>query len=128
MVRLVYHALAYSERSDSVLILDKFHGCPGNVLYCAECETLEHFAYEDVNLGWTSSPHRCGKHTETVIFSLFLFSFRQGCMVNKWRHQSAGVTALHMIHGHYSTRDRVVHILDKSEFFVWKTLFPLHNA
>ena len=33
-----------------------------------------------------------------------------------------------MIHGHYITRDGVVHILDKSGFCVRKTLFPVHNA
>ena len=58
----------------------------------------------------------------------FWFSFCQGYMVSKRRHYSVGGNALHLFLGHYSTRDWVVHILDKSSFCVRKTLFPVHNA
>ena len=57
----------------------------------------------------------------------FWFSFCQGYMVSKRWLYSAGVTALHMFLGHYSTRDWVAHILDTSNFCVRKTLFPVHN-
>ena len=47
--------------------------------------------------------------------------------MNEMRHHSAGRTAVHMFLGHYSTRGRVVHILDWSDFCVRKTVFPVHN-
>ena len=73
-------------------------------------------------------------HTVTDIalkmsnLGIFLFSFCQGYMVNKTRHYSATGTALHMFHGHWSTRDWVVQLLDKSNSCVRKTFFPVHNA
>ena len=72
-------------------------------------------------------------HTGTQItlkmsyIGCFLFSFCQGYMLNKRRHSRAGGTAVHMFHGHYSTRDWVVHILCNSNVCVRKTLFPVHN-
>ena len=53
----------------------------------------------------------------------FSFSFCQRYMVNERRHNSAKITALHMFHVHYSTRERVVHILDNSNFCVRKSFF-----
>ena len=47
-------------------------------------------------------------------------------MVIKRRHYSAGGITLHMFHGLYSTQDRVLHILDKSNFCVNKSLFPIY--
>ena len=70
---------------------------------------------------------RKAKHTKNStasVFSVFLFSFCEGYIANKRRHYSP----LDMFHGHYSTRDWVVHILIKSNFCVRKTLFPVHNA
>ena len=58
-------------------------------------------------------------------FGCFKFSFYQIYMVKKGRHNSAGGTALHMVHG---TRDWAEHILDKSSFCIKKTLLPVHNA
>ena len=52
----------------------------------------------------------------------FWFSFCQGYMVNKRRHYSVGGSALHLLYGHYSSREWVVHILDKSISCVRKTL------
>ena len=65
-------------------------------------------------------------HTRTEItlkmsyICCFWFSLCQGYMVNKRRHYNAEGTPLHMFHGHYSTRDWVEHILDKSNFCVNK--------
>ena len=58
----------------------------------------------------------------------FWLSFCHGYMVKKRRHNSGRGAALHMFLGHYSTRDRLVHILDNSYFCVNRTLFPVHNA
>ena len=58
----------------------------------------------------------------------WLSSFRYRYRVNKRRHYCAERTSLNMFHGHYSTRDWVVHILDKSNFCVNKTLFPVQKA
>ena len=69
--------------------------------------------------------------TETALkisyLGCFSFLFCQVYMVNKWWHYNAGRTALHMFHGHYSPRDWVVHIIDKSNICVRKT-FNVHNA
>ena len=56
------------------------------------------------------------------------FSFCRGCMVKKRRHHSAGRTAVHMFHEHYSTRDWIVHILGKSYFCAKKALYPVQSA
>ena len=73
-------------------------------------------------------------HTGTEItlkmwyLGCFWLSFCQGYLVNKRRHYSTGGIALHMFHGHYRTLDWVLLILDKSNFCVRKSLFPVHNA
>ena len=70
-----------------------------NAYLCAQ------LAYAHANLGWTSSAQRYGKYTENVIITVFYIFFLPGYSVNKRRHYSAGLIALHMFHEHYSTRD-----------------------
>ena len=73
-------------------------------------------------------------HTGTDItlkiwyLGFFRFSFCQRYMVKKRRHHTAGGTVLYMFRGHYSTRDWVVRILNKSNFYVRKTLFPVYKT
>ena len=58
----------------------------------------------------------------------FWFSFCHWYKVIKRRYYGAQGIALHMFHGHYCTLDWLVHILDKSNFPVIKSLFPVRNA
>ena len=54
----------------------------------------------------------------------FSFTFCQVYIVNKRRHYSVGLPALHMFHEpQYSTRDWVVHILNNANYCVRQTWF-----
>ena len=78
-----------------------------------------------MNLGWTRSAHSYGIYTKNVIF--FLVFFLPGIYDQQNRHY-VHEESLCRFHEHYRTPDGVVQILDKSNFCVRKSLFPVHNA
>ena len=63
-------------------------------------------------------------HWKCHIAGVFAFLFARDI----WTNDDTIGTALHMFHGHCSTWDWIVHILDKSNFFVEQTLLPVHNV
>ena len=90
--------------------------CHGNVLSCSQCVTLGTVGLRKCESWLDELYTHVGNYTENVIFMVFWFSLCQGYMANKRRHYSAELTAPHMFHGHCSTREWVVHIVDNLNF------------
>ena len=89
--------MAYSERIESVHILDKLHWCVLETSFLVlNMKLCVRLAYAYANVGWTSFAHMYGKYTENVIFLVF-FGFlsasgEQKATLQWWRNHSAHVS------------------------------------